>query len=148
MSLEFHQLHLHPHLSLGPEVWPRNLAGGGGGGGVGRRSTMLQPPLAAFCANTNSQHFLLPLYPSPGAALAWGTCQSDSGPPRLIQTRIQGGWHPTPSKTLPFLGVECTVCTVGPGVKAQLPPWLLPALCRECPLQSTGVGWGWRSQWG
>ena len=72
-----------------------------------RRSAMLQPPLAAFCANTNSQHFLLPLYPSPGAALAWGTCQSDSGPPRLIQTRIQGGWHPTPSKVLPFLGVKC-----------------------------------------
>ena len=90
MSLEFHQLHLHPHLSLGPEVWPRNLTGG---------STMLQPPLAAFCTNTDSQHFLLPLSPSPGAALAWSTCQT------LLLWSKQGykeGGTPLPPKPGPF----------------------------------------------
>ena len=41
-------------------------------------------------------------------ALPSGTCHANSGPYLLVQTRIKGGWHPTPSKVLPFLGVECT----------------------------------------
>lgn len=98
-------------------------------------STMLQPPLAAFCTNTDSQHFVPIPRGCPGL-------EHPPDPPRLVQTRIQGGWHPTPSKALPFLGVECTVRVVGPSVKAQLPPWVLPALCGERPAQSTGVGWG------